>query len=473
MTKYILVIILPLFLAGCNVFSSDVSRGYQQNGSWTTAATYTTADVRIITERKHPVLGNTVVCTEPSPDVAKALTTALQLQANGGNGAVNAGVSASGGSAEAALELAGRSTALLGLRDGLFQACQAFANGAIGADAYALILSHYGQLMTTLFLGQDVVGASGPSAGGTVQSPTINLNSPTSAGTQSNPKSNTGGTTPTPPAAGQGTTSMNPAPRNAANGAKTSPLFMLASATQLAQNAAPSPAGKQAPANPPPANPPPANPPPANSPQANQQPGNAAPTATVNSNANSGAGAFALARMNEDYLHLDFDLAHLILVACVNEKDPTRLHAPAAASQSDGTGVQDNSWLTPLCMGDAAGSSGSKAAGAANVANALATLEKMNAQEVVFQNELPFVDPTAQAAQKTSTQAPASKTAAATSAQITPAQKALAAAGIDPGPIDGKMGPRTAAAITNYQVKNKLPVTGVLDAATMKALKIQ
>src|SRR5262249_55673845 len=151
-------------------FNSDASQGYAQNGLWTTPAAYTTADVRIITQRTHPVLGTPVICTEPSPDVAKALSTAIQLQAQGGNGTVNAGVSGGAASAEAVLELAGRSTALLGLRDGLFQACQAFANGTIGADGYALIMSRYGQLMTTLFLGQDVIGAAGAAGGGSVQS---------------------------------------------------------------------------------------------------------------------------------------------------------------------------------------------------------------------------------------------------------------------------------------------------------------
>ena len=73
---------------------------------------------------------------------------------------------------------AGRSTALLGLRDGLYRACEAYANGAIGADAYALVLSRYGQLMTTFFLGQDVTGAAGTNAGPTVQSPPVTVNLP-------------------------------------------------------------------------------------------------------------------------------------------------------------------------------------------------------------------------------------------------------------------------------------------------------
>jgi hypothetical protein len=82
---FAVAVMLPLI--GCNIFGSDVSRGYKQDSAWNTAATYTTADVRIITQRVHPVLKTPVVCTEPSPDVAKALSTAIQLQAQGGNDA--------------------------------------------------------------------------------------------------------------------------------------------------------------------------------------------------------------------------------------------------------------------------------------------------------------------------------------------------------------------------------------------------
>ena len=49
-------------------------------------------------------------------------------------------------------------------------------------------------------------------------------------------------------------------------------------------------------------------------------------------------------------------------------------------------------------------------------------------------------------------------------------QKTLKALGIDPGPIDGIMGRKTAAAVRTFQRRRKMKVTGVLDAATLKAL---
>jgi hypothetical protein len=163
-----------LLLGGCSILEDDVARGYAQSGSLT-PATFTTADVRMITQRNRQGSPNPIICTEPSPDVAKALSTAAQLSGSGGNGTATGSLSAGGASAEVALALAGRSTALLGLRDGLFRACEAYANGVIGADAYALVLSRYGQLMTTLFLGQDVTGAAGTTAGASVQSPPMSM----------------------------------------------------------------------------------------------------------------------------------------------------------------------------------------------------------------------------------------------------------------------------------------------------------
>jgi peptidoglycan hydrolase-like protein with peptidoglycan-binding domain len=53
------------------------------------------------------------------------------------------------------------------------------------------------------------------------------------------------------------------------------------------------------------------------------------------------------------------------------------------------------------------------------------------------------------------------------------AQQALKTQGFDPGPIDGRMGPRTRAALNDYQRKNDLPVTGMLDDATMTKLEVR
>jgi hypothetical protein len=211
--RYVVPGFAALVLAGCSILEDDVARGYAQSGSLT-QATFTTADVRMITQRYRQGSPTPIICTEPSPDVAKALSTATQLSGSGGNATTTGSLSAGGASAEAALALAGRSTALLGLRDGLFRACEAYANGVIGADAYALVLSRYGQLMTTLFLGQDVTGAAGTAAGASVPSPPVSLTI--------NPSS--GSTVP----AGQAQNPSVPAPPQTASTAGSSPAGPLA-----------------------------------------------------------------------------------------------------------------------------------------------------------------------------------------------------------------------------------------------------
>jgi peptidoglycan hydrolase-like protein with peptidoglycan-binding domain len=50
------------------------------------------------------------------------------------------------------------------------------------------------------------------------------------------------------------------------------------------------------------------------------------------------------------------------------------------------------------------------------------------------------------------------------------AQQALKERGFDPGPIDGTMGPKTRAALADFQKKEGLKPTGTLDKKTMARL---
>ena len=52
------------------------------------------------------------------------------------------------------------------------------------------------------------------------------------------------------------------------------------------------------------------------------------------------------------------------------------------------------------------------------------------------------------------------------------AQRALRDLGYHPGPIDGTFGPQTRSALEKYQMAEKLPVTGQLDAETMERLDV-
>ncbi|MFL1876026.1 hypothetical protein ACIKT0_12700, partial [Hansschlegelia beijingensis] len=63
----------------------------------------------------------------------------------------------------------GRAAAVLALRDGLYAACQSYANGIIGHDAYAVILSQYGHLRVALVGG----GRADPAKAGAVTVATV------------------------------------------------------------------------------------------------------------------------------------------------------------------------------------------------------------------------------------------------------------------------------------------------------------
>lgn len=111
-------------------------------------------NVRMVTERERYVPGIgalPALCTEPSPDVAIAFGRSIaltakvtQAEAAAGEGGLNAE------STQVATALAGRTAGVLALRDGLYAACQAYANGVIGQNAYAVILSQYGNLLVAL-----------------------------------------------------------------------------------------------------------------------------------------------------------------------------------------------------------------------------------------------------------------------------------------------------------------------------------
>lgn len=91
------------------------------------------------------------MCSEPSPDVAIAFGRSLSAQgsyAEAGGATVSGSVN--GATTETATQLAGRTAGVLALRDGLYAACQSYTNGVLGHDAYAIILSQYGNLLVAL-----------------------------------------------------------------------------------------------------------------------------------------------------------------------------------------------------------------------------------------------------------------------------------------------------------------------------------
>ena len=475
-----IIFVASLALAGCDIVENDAQRGYGRNLSWSTPTTYTTGSVRIITQRTHPVLHNEVVCTEPPPDVAQAVATALSGSGNSGN----VGGSLSGASAEAIAELAGRSTALLGLRDGLFRACEAYANGAIGQDAYALVISRYGHLMTTLFLGQDITGAAGTAAKAADVSATTDSNKATPAPTP----------TPSPPApakpAAAGSTDAAPLPPAAsaaqmlasASGVNLPPQVWLtvdkevqaqsvaASAVIPAAAAAGTPGAAQTPAVGAPAT----NTSSTSTPPASTDTSSVAKTATPQTSLVA-ASSLTLGRMNEDYFNLDNYPLHLLIVACINNGDQTRMRSPIYASTpAPGVPLEappplKNTYLDALC---------------ANLADPK-TIAALQDSELKQAASIKPINPEAAAAQSASSNAGNSQP----TKNMTPNKTVLAVQDAllgllsqtkcDPGTNDGIDGPKTQAAVLCYQKYINSKGLGPLqengkteDPDTLKSLKV-
>lgn len=159
---------LVLALAGCT-----------SSANW--MSIFRTADlesgVTLITDAKQRVVINVpargangfniptrIVCAEPSPDVAQALSdsisAAIKVEVAGKGG----GSAAFGRStAEAVAQLGERLGTIQLLRDGLYRACEAYANGAITRTTYSMIISRYDNAMVTLLLGELAAGAFGRS----------------------------------------------------------------------------------------------------------------------------------------------------------------------------------------------------------------------------------------------------------------------------------------------------------------------
>jgi His-Xaa-Ser repeat protein HxsA len=82
----------------------------------------------------------------------------------------------------------------------------------------------------------------------------------------------------------------------------------------------------------------------------------------------------------------------------------------------------------------------------------------------------------AESSKPESSRAPAKRKGSARTAasreQVRAVQQALKDKGHDPGEIDGAMGPKTRAALRDFQKKEALKVTGRIDSATMAKLGV-
>lgn len=161
---------LVLLLAGCT--STGVTF-HLTTGLGETDTLSTTGDLRLVTSTpveflldEGRVKPKRIVCAEPSPDVVKAVQASFAVGGSLGidvpaQMAGQVAVSIARVRAEAAAQLGERLATIQLLRDGLYRACEAYANGAISETAYAVMLSRYDDTMITMFMGELAAGNFG------------------------------------------------------------------------------------------------------------------------------------------------------------------------------------------------------------------------------------------------------------------------------------------------------------------------
>lgn len=138
----------------------------------------TTADTRLVFSS--PNIGDNtlrrtanITCAEPSPDIAKiaseAFSASLSAGAdapifNGQQGEASLAGALGNSRAEHVAELGRRLATVQLVRDSLFRACEAYANGAIDETMYAIAISRFDDVMVALFATEMAQGGESPEA---------------------------------------------------------------------------------------------------------------------------------------------------------------------------------------------------------------------------------------------------------------------------------------------------------------------
>lgn len=148
----VVVVFVSIILAGCSPNMNVAQVGFGDSKGIVSGG-----NLRLVTERKKLPNPN-IVCTEPSPDYAVAFDRTRKVIVTPPAEASGSKVDIDASPAEDITTGTGREAGVLALRDGLYTACQSYANGVIGQDAYAIILSQYGNLLVAL-VGKDDAAA--------------------------------------------------------------------------------------------------------------------------------------------------------------------------------------------------------------------------------------------------------------------------------------------------------------------------
>ncbi len=157
-----------LFLVACSANQKSIYResrlGYGNEGT----SVITDAKQRVIintdivnTSLPGQVTPRRVVCAEPSPDVAQSISSAIQSAIEVSRGDISGRAELGVSVAESIAQLGERLATIQLLRDQLFRACEAYANGAISATSYTILHSRLNKTMVTMLSSEMTAGAFG------------------------------------------------------------------------------------------------------------------------------------------------------------------------------------------------------------------------------------------------------------------------------------------------------------------------
>ncbi len=148
-------------LGGCENWSSIYREANLDRGTTLITDAKQRAIINVRDYRPSRDASHRIICAEPSPDVAQAVQVALQASAavSRGDTRVDAGLAFS--MAAQVAQLGERLAAIQLLRDKMYRACEASANGATTQGGYISMLSRIDKTMATMLATEMAAGAFG------------------------------------------------------------------------------------------------------------------------------------------------------------------------------------------------------------------------------------------------------------------------------------------------------------------------
>lgn len=160
----ILAGLITLTLNGCAITSLGKSDDADQIVLTDATKRAITAVSIAVSDDGRRVRPKRVLCAEPSPDIAKAVSSAIEASlgaradvAGRGSGSIDASFNRS--VTESIAQLGSRLATIQLLRDELADLCRAYANGAVSSITYTLRLSRLDKKMITLLVSEASAGA--------------------------------------------------------------------------------------------------------------------------------------------------------------------------------------------------------------------------------------------------------------------------------------------------------------------------